>query len=204
MSYNIRHLDNVTLENKLYLFDSNLWLKMLKPPLNPSGRDKKYLQFFGKFKGNKVDAKIALSSLILSEVVNRYMREYGMKRYISKSSEAKSLFDSNTAGFYKEHYRKSEDFSKRYNTLCSDILSYKDFYLQISDNFGQEVSDESIISNPPVGLDFNDNYYVQLSKAMNYSIITDDADFFIKNVEILTYNDKLYQKSKDSIVATAK
>lgn len=196
MAYNILHLDSPKLKTKLYLFDANLWIKVLKPAFNEKGRDKKYRQFFTDFTKDVANPKIALSALILSEVINRLMREVAMNKYIREQGIDKAGISK---GFYKETYRSTPHFQKHYETLCDDIKAYHNSYELINDELGKTIMSKHIISAPPTGLDFNDNYYYQLAKKKGYSIITDDADFFVEDVEILTYNDNLYQKYKDQI-----
>lgn len=80
MAYNIRNIDFAGLQKKLYFFDANLWLKILKPKLNLPIRDEKYLKFFEKFSNHPNHPKIAVTTLVLSEVINRYLKGC----YISK------------------------------------------------------------------------------------------------------------------------
>lgn len=201
MAFQIAHLDNVKLKTQLYLFDANLWIKILRPPFNPSGRDAKYLKFFEKFRNDDANPKIALTSLILSEVINRLMREYAMSKYLKENGIDRN---SISKGFYKETYRKSEHFKQHYESLCDDIKAFHNLYTLINDGLGKEIMSKHIISCPPTGLDFNDNYYYELAKKKKLAIITDDGDFFVEGVEILTYNEGLYQKYKDTIKPTSR
>lgn len=199
MAYNIFHLDSPKLKTKLYLFDANLWIKVLMPAFNQKPRDEKYRKFLKKFTEDDANPKIALTSLILSEVINRLMREVAMNKYIREKGIDKTTISK---GFYKETYRGTDHFKQQYELLCDDIKAYHNSYELVSDELGKTIMSRHIISSPPTGLDFNDYYYYQLAKKKGYAIITDDADFFVEDVEILTYNDTLYQKYKDQIKPT--
>ncbi len=85
MAYNIKHIDNVGLLKKKYFFDANLWLFILKPKFNLSKREEKYLNFFEKFKNNINHPKIAVTTLVLAEVINRYLREVGYSKFCEKN-----------------------------------------------------------------------------------------------------------------------
>jgi PIN domain. len=194
MAYNISLLDNHTIEKKKYFFDANIWLMILKPPVTLKPYQKQYLDFVEKFMKSSQNPKIVIPSLILSEVINRYLRDVGMNIFIDKNG-----FTNVNSRFYKEIYRPSEQFKIDYELLCDDIKSYSKHYEFIPDKLGEEFKSKHILSSPPKGLDFNDHYYYLLAKKEKYSIVTDDGDFFVEDVEILTLNSTLYQKAKDSV-----
>lgn len=197
MAYHISHLDNVTLKKQLYFFDANMWIKILKPPFNLKGRDKKYLEFFEKFKSSAVHPKIAVTSLVLGEVINRIMREVAMSKYLKQEGLEPGKVNK---GYYKEVYRGTDHFKGQYALLCDDIKGYHNKYEFVSDSFGEDIRTKDILTRPAYGLDFNDNYYVLLAKKYGFPIITDDGDFFVEDVEVMTYNDTLYQRGKNAVI----
>ena len=79
MAYNIVHIDRVTKLGPAYFFDANLWLKILKPPINLSPRDIKYLEFVERFKNDPGQPKIIITAFLLSEVINRYLHDVYVK-----------------------------------------------------------------------------------------------------------------------------
>lgn len=174
-----------------------MWIKLLRPPFDLTPRDKKYLTFFEKFKGSAANPKIAVTSLVLSEVINRIMREVAMRKYIKDNVVAEKDV---VPGYYKQVYRKTDHFKGQYALLCDDIKDYHNKYEFISDSLGDGIKTKDILSNPAPGLDFNDGYYVLLAKHYGFPIVTDDGDFFVEDVQIMTYNNALYQKGKDAIV----
>ncbi len=199
MAYNIRHLANAGLIKKLYFFDANFWLKMLRPPFDLTDKDKKYLVFFEKFKNNANHPRIAVTALVLSEVTNRYLRNVSYIKYLKKNPSA-SVADNH----YKEIYRASQQFVQDYNLLCEDIKSYQNLYDLVPDGLGSEIKQKDILTSPPASLDFNDNYYYQLAKKRGYTIVTDDKDFFVQDVEILTLNNVLLDRAKATVIPVKK
>lgn len=193
MPYNIRNLDFANLQKKNYFFDANLWLKILKPPFNLSKRDEKYLDFFEKFSNSINKPAIAVTALLLSEVINRYLRDVTYSQFCKKKGQLNV-----PKSYYKEVYRCSEQFRKDYISLCEDIKAYQNLYKLFSDGFGMEIRQKDILTSPPVSLDFNDFYYYKMALQNNFTIVTDDKDFFVPDVEILTYNNQLIDRAKNA------
>jgi len=181
-------------KRKSIFFDANLWLKILKPPFKPSSKDQKYLQFFDRFRCHPAKPKIAVTALVLSEVINRYLRDVSYKIFCQKQG-----LENPDKSFYKIGYRPSNKFAEDYLSLCEDIKAFKQIYLLENDGFGDEIRQKQILTSPPAGLDFNDHYYYQLALTRGYSIVTDDQDFWVPGVEILTFNQQLLDKAKSWI-----
>jgi predicted nucleic acid-binding protein len=194
MAYNIRNIDYVSLQKKKYFFDANLWLKILKPPFELSPRDNKYLNFFQKFRDNPNHPKIVVTALVLSEVINRYLREVSYHTYCKKEKVVNP-----PKSHYKEVYRNSAQFLSDYVSLCEDIKAYQNFYELVSDGLGTDIRQKDILTSPPQGLDFNDYYYYKLALKHGYTIVTDDKDFFVQDVEVITYNTALVDRAKDVV-----
>lgn len=205
MAYKVKHLDQIKLDARFYLFDTNLWLKILMPSFSPSQQDKKYLAFFKSFSGNKVGASIVVTPLILSEIVNRYMRDYGMLySFFKKYPEQKQRYDSLPAiekrSFYKKEFRCHKHFIEVYNNLIDDLMAYDSLLKFENDGLGIDIHKEEILKVQAGQLDFNDNFYIAIARKRGYAIVTDDIDFFVEEVDIYTYNSALYQKAKNAVV----
>lgn len=194
MPYNIRNLDFINLQKKNYFFDANLWLKILKPPFNLSQRDKKYLDFFQKFSNSINKPVIIVTALLLSEVINRYLRDVTYLQFCKKKGHLNP-----EKSYYKEVYRASEQFRTDYISLCEDIKTYQKMYQLFPDGFGTDIRQKDILTSPLVSLDFNDHYYYRMALKNDFTIVTDDKDFFVTDVEILTYNNQLIDKAKNAI-----
>jgi predicted nucleic acid-binding protein len=195
MAYNIRHIDNVGLQKKMYFFDANLWLKILKPPFSISKKDQKYLDFFEKFKNHPQHPKIVVTALVLSEVINRYLREVSFRKFCKKNG----VGDPPPPSYYKEIYRSSQQFQADYVSIGEDIKTYQNFYELIPDGLTTDIKQKDILTSPPVNLDFNDLYYYKLSLKNGFTIVTDDKDFFVEDVEVITYNNQLIEKAKAAV-----
>ncbi len=194
MSYQIIHIDQVSTLGPFYFFDANLWLKILKPPIAPSKRDTKYLNFVERFKSDPNKPKIAITAFLLSEVINRFLHDEAFKKYCKKNTVERP-----EKSYYKMVYRTSKEYIEDYTNLCDDIYAYSNIFTMINDDLGNRVTIDQLLQNPSTSLDFNDNYYYLLAKLNGYPIVTDDGDFFVEDVPILTYNNTLIEKAKSVI-----
>lgn len=195
MAYHIRNIDLAGLAKRRYFFDANLWLKILKPPFNLLPRDKKYLDFFERFKNNPNHPKIVVTSLVLSEVTNRYLRDVTYPIFCKKNK-----VQAPDKSYYKEMYRPSQQFLTDYISLLEDFKAFQNYYELVEDGLGSDVRQKDILTSPPQSLDFNDNYFYQLAKKRQYIIVTDDKDFFVEDVEVLTYNNQLIDRARSALV----
>lgn len=174
-----------------YILDSNVWLPILGIDDEPTSQH--YKIFFDKiFKLEH--AKIVLCSLQLSEILNRLLRFHARKlydlKYKSRSGSPKFT------EFYKSEYRCSEQFKLQYESIIDDIEGY------FSHIFFKDLTDAEfsvITSFDSKKSDFNDHYLYLLAKQESAIIITHDADFFGLDIEVGTYNFKLYKSYTDSI-----
>ena len=140
--------------------------------------------------------KKSRSALVLSEVINRYLRDVSFKKFCKKNHVA----DPPPPSYYKEVYRSSQQFQADYVSLCEDIKAYQNYYELIPDGLASDVKQKDILTSPPVNLDFNDLYYYKLALKHGFVIVTDDKDFFVGDVEVLTNNNQLIEKAKATVV----
>jgi hypothetical protein len=194
MPYQIRSLDFINFQKKNYFFDANLWLKILKPQFNLSKRDEKYLNFFEKFSNHINHPVITVTALLLSEIINRYLRDVTYIQFCKKQGQVNP-----PKSYYKEVYRATKQFENDYISLCEDIKTYQNIYKLFPDGFGTDLRQKDILTSPSVHLDFNDHYYYKMALKYNFTIVTDDKDFFVPDVEILTYNNQLIDRGKGTI-----
>jgi predicted nucleic acid-binding protein len=169
-----------------YILDSNVWLPILGIDDEPSSDH--YKIFFSKiFKAD--DLKIILCSIQLSEILNRLLRFHANKLY-TKKYDGRGTQVPARATFYKQEYRKSEDFKLRYDTIIDDLQGYNSHIL-MSDL--KQTDFDALTSFDAGRLDFNDHYMYLLAKEQSATIITHDADFFGLDIEVGTFNLKLYK-----------
>ena len=196
MSYNIISLNQYNIEeNTEYFLDANIWLIILQPKISLSHNEIKYIAFFEKIIAN-TKCKIVLSSLVLSEVINRILRDVHMEKYIRKLEKE----DPNIIiekGFYKNTFRNSDAFIEAYSLISQDIKNYHNSIKLIGDGFGSDFRYKNILDNLPKGLDFNDYYYYNLCKKYNYILVTDDKDFWVENIKVVTLSVTLITKQQE-------
>ncbi|MBG7611055.1 PIN domain-containing protein [Polaribacter sp. BAL334] len=193
MDYSYSNASSHSVKNQeKYLLDANIWLKILIPKNKLSYKDKSYLAFFERLVNN-TKARIVLPALVVSEVINRIIREvYYEKHIISIKRLTPSFVEPD--GYYKNVFRNTQDYQIAYNLICDDIKSYNTSIDLISDEFGSTFKFKHVMSNPPINLDFNDYYYYNLCKKRGYFLVTDDKDFWVKDVNIVTMSDTLLNK----------
>ncbi len=175
-----------------YFLDANIWLKILQPKLDSSNKDKEYRKLFEKIIEN-TKCKIVLPALILSEVINRILRDVHMGKYVSKIRKSNPNF-SPDKDFYKNVFRNTPEFKIAYNLVCDEIKNYHATIDLLNDGLGVDFKFKHILTDLPSGLDFNDHYYYQLCKKNNFILITDDKDFWVENIEIITMSSTLIDK----------
>ncbi len=114
-----------------------------------------------------------------------YLRTIGMSKYANKVGVNVNNID------YKKEYRPSSEYSIEYEVLVDDIKYYHNAMELIPDEFGTFIKLRDLLKSPPKKLDFNDHYYFPLCKKNDYIMFTDDGDYSIGGVKIVTLNDNL-------------
>lgn len=169
----------------MYFFDANIWMKQFNPPFRPRSRDTKYLKFFQDFIEHQEKPKVAVTALLLSELVNRLIRDVHYRTFLSRNG-----INNPNNRTYKQTFRPSNDYKIGYQTILDDIKAFHSVMLQTNDEFGSEVKLKHIMK-PHGDLDFNDTYFYFLAKKKNIVVITDDADFNVEGVTVYTLNQNL-------------
>lgn len=148
--------------DKLF-FDNNVWMYLYCPigNYNPNSV-KKYSDFFAKILDS--EATIYVSSLILSEFYNSYSR---LDFNIWRNKEEKD---------YKKDFRPTQRFKETSELIINTIESR---ILEVAEKINDEFINIPIedISKKCKDLDFNDSYYIELSKKCDCKIVTNDRDF---------------------------
>ncbi len=163
-----------------YFFDANIWLYIYCPIGNYSKNTiRKYDGFLKKAINNKT--AIYISSLIISEIVNRWLR-LDFRRVKRRDVSMRD---------FKQNYRGSA----YYHSTVKDIEAVFNQLLMIStplDDRATEISLPDVLSGLDK-IDFNDCYYHHLAKLDNLMIVTTDADFaeLDTGLSMLTANQKL-------------
>lgn len=138
-----------------FFFDANVWLYIFCPIGNyKQSLVASYTSFFQNI--IKTRATILTSSLILSEVINRWLK-LEFPQGVKKNRDTKK---------YAQIIQTIE-----YN-INGKILKNSQ---RIEDHFSKINIDEVLLKLKKA--DFNDSYYSQLSFLENFKIVTNDRDF---------------------------
>jgi len=201
MSYQISRLDLRTVENRPYLFDANIWLLILGIKTDPKGFDIKYMNYFQDVfaAAQKGEATILLSSLMVSEIVNRYILTVEMVKYAKSKGD-----DARTPNYFKLKFRPTAAYIAARAKIYDDLSIYKSGCQLISDNFGMTGFGFPELLDPSNAvLDFGDNYFYKLALLHHAVLVTHDADFFLENLPIYTLNTQLLEKMKIAVASKA-
>jgi hypothetical protein len=178
-----------------YLLDSNIWIDILTPKNKPPEKQIRYRKFFSNLTKSENNVMIIVPALLISEVFNRILKEVCMKKYIRENKI--NFKDYIIPGdFYKNTYRPSVHYIASYKKLCDDLLSYANFIEFVNDGFNTSIPYTELLTDLPVSLDFNDFVYYTLAKKNGYFLVTDDKDFWIKDVQIITESSTLLSKMR--------
>ncbi|HEV2478083.1 MAG TPA: hypothetical protein VGS79_00405 [Puia sp.] len=177
-------------EGGKYLFDANIWLAILDANFSKSYMPP-YEALFEDVITHKTvrSAKVVMPSLLLSEILNRYMNDIFYLEFCKRNP--------NTAGtpkhqHYKRTYRPSPDYARDLDAACSEIRQYSanNGLCFLSDNL-DKFTFKQLTKDIPVYLDINDHLYAQIARAQGLIIVTNDGDFWVEGVKVVTGNPNL-------------
>jgi len=161
----------------LFFFDNSVWMYIFCPLGKFNyGKQKIYSNFLERV--NSSHGEIFINSLILSEYANRCLR---IDFELWKKNEGQPFAQ------YKRDYVGSERYQQTVGVIIPTIESILSFCERGSDNFNS-INIDIILTNLYL-IDFNDSYYIELSRLGALKIVSDDQDFVkIKNhdMEVLT------------------
>jgi hypothetical protein len=206
MAYLIHNIKSFAVEDyPLYFCDANVWIAALKYYGICGGTvdyEKPYQDFISALvnlnelsdpdaiKRRKNKPKIILTCLVLSEVINSYMRNVAMKAFFGGGDELKKHD-------FKRDYRDNpdSDYKDQLENLCTDIIAFSDYTTLFNDDFNLIEPFTIITSLPTIDADFNDLYYYSYFKDKNIPVVTHDKDFKFKDMDIITSNRELIRLS---------
>lgn len=182
-----------------YLFDANIWLLLLKPPSELNSIEFEYSKFMDKIstlqsvqkKSNKVEfPKIVITSLIISEVYNAYLRNEfnnwkGDKMYEAELTKDREKIENAEKLNLKSDFRKSDEYLESMKIFQSDFLAFEE-YMQVLDDDAENIDVIDIVKHMPANTDFNDYYYYVFAKKKKLAMVTNDKDYVFANLEIIT------------------
>lgn len=174
------------LKSDNFFFDANIWM-YLYCPLGSYGKDKpaKYSGFLKKVL--EVKSSIFISSLVLSEVFNAWIKlDYNILKDKDKSKYAD----------FKKNYRNTELYRNQTSIIKTVVTKHILNIAKRTDDKFKSISLDELFKEIGVS-DFNDNYYLTMANCENFKIVTNDYDFASlkeESVPILTANNKMLKR----------
>lgn len=161
----------------IFFFDNSVWMYLFCPLGSyNSNKQKYYSAFLQSIKTS--GSTIFISSLVLSEFTNRYLR-MDFERWKDETN--------NFTADFKNEFIGTTRYSNTIIEIKRNINQIMMFCEKSSDNFNA-IELDSIFQHL-TEIDFNDSYYIELAKISNWKIVTDDKDFIkclTHNLEIIT------------------
>lgn len=197
MAFKINKVSELNISShSLYFCDTMVWIAALKHYGigNIESREKEYIRFIEKIveysiESNEGKPQIAMTSMLLSEIINTYMRKVAMKTYFGDKFHGGLNFKSS----YRDN--PEADYRKQLNNIITDLKCFEDYIVFIDDSF-IELKPFDMLDNLTDTIDYNDYYYYCILKKHNIPIITDDSDILFEDILIFTNHNKLLQKVK--------
>lgn len=161
----------------VFFFDNNVWMYLFCPLANYNkNRQKHYSSFLQGIATSQ--STIFVSSLILSEFTNRYLR-MDFEQWKDEQKKYNAVF--------KKDYVGTQRYKDTVIEIKRNINQIMKFCEKSSDNFN--ALDLNDILQHLSHIDFNDSYYLELANLSKWKIVTDDIDFVSykdHDVEIIT------------------
>lgn len=158
----------------LFLFDNNVWMFLFCPIGNISKRKQQdYSRFLQSI--SSVNASIFVTSMILSEFANAYLRlDFDLWKKATKQ--------------YGANYKKDYLNSDRYKVISPAVISSIKDILKLAERIPDDFNSVNIDNVLSIfeEIDFNDSYYLELCRTKSLKIVTDDKDFAKINTSKIT------------------
>lgn len=181
-AYNISHY--TFNENETLLIDANIWLYLFPAPSDSQNRFiQQYSLAFKHIRASK-KVTIAISSLVLSEYLNRYCRiEYDARCKIDLA------YKMNYPSFKK--FRQSTDYLLIGQQAASFAKAILKLCNKIDDDFSISNTTQILKDFESGNTDFNDALIADCCSRHGWKLVTHDGDFIDGGIEVLTTNPKL-------------
>lgn len=159
-----------------YFFDNNVWMFLFSPIASSNIQSQaKYSNLFRDIQSR--GGMIFISSLILSEYINRNLR---MSFNIWKERTGRKEAD------YKRDYRSTQEYRDELKAVKFQVKEIMKVAVPRPDDFNALNMD--VLLRNMENSDFNDEYYLYLCEKNDLKLVTDDADMKTtsRNIEIIT------------------
>jgi hypothetical protein len=163
----------------LFFFDNNVWMYLFCPLGNYNKRRQRlYSIFLNSVKSSS--GTIFISSMILSEFANRFLK---------MDFEQWKLEVKKYSANYKKDYVGTDRYKDTIKLIQLNISNIMKCCVKSSDNFNS-IDLEDVFKHFSE-IDFNDSYYIELSKLGKWKLVSDDGDFTKyqgHDLEVITIN----------------
>jgi hypothetical protein len=162
-----------------FFFDNSVWMYLFCPLGNYNqAKQKQYSSFLQSIRTCK--STIFISSLVLSEFANRYLR-MDFDRWKNETGNSNAKFKRDFVG------------TVRYNETIIEVKRNINQIMKSCEKSGDNFNaiEISLIFQHIPEMDFNDSYYIELAKINKWKIVTDDQDFVncsSHSLEVITHN----------------
>lgn len=188
---NITKLTKANIESANYFVDANVWIYSLINFDDLEFWENKYYQFFYDIIESNLDPKpkILMPVLLLSEIVNTYLRKFAIPQY-----KLENTISEETKIDFKKDYRITTHYKDNYESIMDDIYNLRDSINFIDDSLISSNVD-LLLNNSTGDFDYNDYIYYNLCKEINKKekviLLTNDSDFAVSDLEVITLNKTL-------------
>lgn len=161
-----------------YFFDANIWLYLFAPIHSYElPKQEEYARLLSNIKSR--NATIFLSSLVVSEFINRRLR-MGFDQWKDSVGDSSLQF--------KRDYRNTTDYKETLEEAQQSVLEILKVATKRSDEYADS-NFQSIKTWMGKGCDFNDAYYIMYCRKNSFKFVTDDHDISSQDigVEVITF-----------------
>lgn len=157
-----------------FFLDTNIWIKIHGPQTLHEPRIRDYSSAFRRML--EANCRIYIDVLVVSEFINTYSRILWRQREPTLS--------------FKQ-FRNSQQFELIAQDIASDIRRMLQYCSHLDDKFDTLNINDLLDEYSEGGVDFNDQVIGHLCRSRNLKLITDDQDFSVHGISILTANNRL-------------
>ncbi len=186
--YNLYHKPDV--QSASYFVDANVWIYSLQNFDDLKPWEDRYYQFFFDIVDSPLDPRpqILMPTILLSEIINTYLRKFAIPEYRLANSIPPAVSTD-----FKKDYRPTQHYKDSFEKIMDDISGLHAAIKYVDDGY---INTRSILLNKSIGIfDYNDYLYYSLCSELNKServiLLTNDSDFQITDLEIITANKTL-------------
>lgn len=208
----VRDIKKEQLGDRLFFFDSNVWVFIFNQTLDKKSkafeRQTHYIDFWNKVTqavtkpGVKDPTEsvierpvVAITSLVITETLNAHLRKGFVAYKNSLLTKGEMSKEAIAALDYKRDFRDKASYYKILFEKCQAEFAAAAPYLQVipGGKLDEEILDLLNIATHKE--DFNDVYYATLCRREKLVLVTDDGDFAVPGITILTANKSLLKRS---------